>query len=133
MLSYRILADGVVLLHFLFILFVIAGGLLVLHRAYLAVLHLPAAFWGAYVEFSGAICPLTPLENHLRRLAGYDGYSSGFIEHYLIPVIYPAFLTQQLQIYLGLFVVAVNLLVYILVLRRHHRRLRERTSVSCNR
>lgn len=122
---YRILADAVVLLHFLFILFAVAGGLLVLYRLYVAVFHLPAVLWGAYVEFSGTICPLTPLENHFSQLAGSDGYSSGFIDHYLVPVIYPAALTHQVQILLGLFVVAVNVLLYLVVFRRHFRHRRK--------
>ena len=122
---YRILADAVVLLHFLFILFVVAGGLLAFYRTYIALLHLPAVLWGAYVEFSGTICPLTPLENHFSRMAGSDGYSSGFIDHYLLPVIYPAALTQQIQILLGLFVVTVNVLLYLLVFRRHFRHRRK--------
>ena len=81
-------------------------------------MHLPAAAWGAYIEFSGTYCPLTPLENHFSRLAGEEGYAGGFIEHYLIPVIYPAGLTAYVQTLLGLFVIAVNLVVYAFVLRR---------------
>lgn len=115
---YRILADLVILLHVLFIVFVVAGGFFVLCRTWLALLHLPAAVWGASIEFSGNICPLTPLENHFSHLAGQQGYSSGFIEHYLIPIVYPAGLTHEIQIYLGLFVVVVNLILYSLVLRR---------------
>ena len=119
---YRILADLVVLLHLLFIVFVAAGGLLALRRAGLALLHLPAAAWGAYIEFSGTICPLTPLENHFRRLAGKEGYATGFIEHHLIPIIYPAGLTHSSQIVLGLFVIAVNLVLYAFVLHRYFSR-----------
>lgn len=115
---YRILADLVVILHLLFIVFVVAGGLLALRRPWLALLHLPAAGWGAYIEFTGRLCPLTPLENHFSRLAGEKGYAGGFIEHYLIPVIYPTGLTSDIQLLLGLFVVAVNLAVYALVVRR---------------
>ncbi len=118
---YRILADLVILLHLLFIVFVVAGGFFVLCRTWLVLLHLPAAVWGSYIEFSGNICPLTPLENHFSHLAGQQGYSSGFIEHYLIPIVYPAELTHGIQIYLGLFVVVVNLIVYSLVIRRHFR------------
>ncbi|NOR23956.1 MAG: DUF2784 family protein [Desulforhopalus sp.] len=116
---YRILADLVVFLHLLFIIFVVAGGLLVLRRAWLALLHLPTVLWAAYIELTGNICPLTPLENHFRRMAGEDGYSGGFIEHYLIPIIYPAGLTYEIQIFLGLFVVVMNLLLYLFFLRRH--------------
>jgi Protein of Unknown function (DUF2784) len=116
---YRIFADLVVLLHLLFILFVIVGGLLVLYRGRLVLLHLPAVFWGVYIEFSGNICPLTPLENHFIRLAGRQGYSSGFIDHYLLPIIYPVGLTDEIQIFLGIFVITVNIVVYSILLRRY--------------
>ena len=119
--SYRILADLVILLHLLFILFVILGGLLALRQAWFALLHLPAAAWGAYIEFSGSYCPLTPLENHFSRLAGDQGYTGGFIEHYIIPIIYPASLTHDIQIVLGLAVIAINLLVYALFIRNSMR------------
>jgi hypothetical protein len=115
---YRILSDLVVVLHLLFIVFVVAGGFLALRRPWLSLLHLPAAAWGAYIEFSGTYCPLTPLENHFRRLAGEEGYTGGFIEHYLIPIIYPAGLTLEVQTLLGLFVIAINLAVYAIVLYR---------------
>ena len=107
-----------VVLHLLFIVFVVAGGFLALRRPWLALLHLPAAAWAAYIEFTGTYCPLTPLENHFSRLAGEEGYAGGFIEHYLIPVIYPAGLTAYVQTLLGLFVIAINLVVYAIVLRR---------------
>lgn len=105
-------ADSVVVLHFAFIVFVVAGGLLVLRWPRLAWLHLPVVAWGAGIEFVGWICPLTPLENRLRRAAGEAGYAEGFIEHYLLPLIYPAGLTREIQIALGLFVLGVNALVY---------------------
>jgi hypothetical protein len=116
--SYRVLADGVLLLHLLFILFVVLGGLWVLRRPRLAWVHLPAALWGAGIEFFGWVCPLTPLENALRRVAGEAGYRGGFIEHYLLPVIYPGALTREIQIGLGLAVVAINAVMYGLLLRR---------------
>ncbi len=115
---YRILADLVVLMHLFFIFFVIAGGFLALRRGYIVLLHLPAVFWGVYIEFSGNICPLTPLENNLRQLAGREGYSTGFVEHYLMPIIYPAGLTGEIQIFLGLVVLTINLIVYIFLFRR---------------
>lgn len=115
---YRLAADAVVLLHLGFILFVLLGGLLVLRRPRLAWLHAPAVAWGMAVEFLHLYCPLTPLENHFRTLAGDNGYSGGFIEHYLIPLIYPAGLTEATQIVLGLVVIAVNLPPYLLLLRR---------------
>lgn len=114
----RILADLIVLLHLLFILFVMGGGFLALRRGRIGLLHLPAVFWGIYIEFSGTVCPLTPLENHFRRLAGSAGYSTGFIDHYLLPIIYPSGLTRELQFILGFAVIGVNLVVYYFLLRR---------------
>jgi len=110
-------ADLVVLTHFGFIAFVVAGGLLVLRWPRLAWLHLPAAAWGAAIVLIGGVCPLTPLEKALRRAAGEAGYEGGFIEQYLIPVIYPGGLTRGGQIAMGMFVVAVNLAIYAFVLR----------------
>jgi Protein of Unknown function (DUF2784) len=119
--AYRILADLVVGLHALFVLFVVAGGVLALRWPWAAAVHLPAAVWGALIEFQGWICPLTPLENSLRASAGQAGYSGGFIEHYLLPAIYPSALTRTMQLVLGLIVVGVNVVVYWLVLRRRRR------------
>ncbi|WP_394561178.1 DUF2784 domain-containing protein [Aquipseudomonas alcaligenes] len=118
----RAAADAVVLLHLLFILFVLGGGLLVLRWPRLALLHLPAAAWGVAVELLHLYCPLTPLENQLRRAAGEAGYAGGFVEHYLIPLIYPAGLTPQIQLWLGALVLAVNLPVYGWLLWRLCRR-----------
>ena len=116
------LADGVVLLHLAFIVFVVAGAALLFRWPRLVWLHLPALLWGAYAEFSGALCPLTPLENHLRALAGDAGYRGGFVEHYLIPLIYPAALTREWQTLLGLAVVAINAALYAgwIASRRRH-------------
>lgn len=114
----RFFADVLVVLHFLFILFVVAGGILVLHRPRLAILHLPAVIWGAAVELCGWICPLTPLENYFRRLAGGAGYSGDFIEHYLIPLIYPENLTIGMQYVLGALVIVVNLIFYFIIWRK---------------
>jgi nitrate reductase gamma subunit len=116
--GYRILADLVVGLHALFVVLVLAGGVLALRWPWVAAVHLPAAVWGALIEFQGWICPLTPLENSLRASAGQAGYSGGFIEHYLLPAIYPSGLTRTIQLVLGLIVVVVNIVVYWLVLRR---------------
>ena len=116
---YRILTDLVIVLHLLFIFFVVFGGLLVLWRMWVALPHLPAACWGAYIEFSGNLCPLTPLENHFRHLAGRKGYATDFVDHYLVPLVYPPGLTPEIQILLGLLVVAVNGVVYFFVLRRY--------------
>jgi len=115
---YRILADLVVVLHLAFTLFVVLGGLLVLRRPWVMWLHLPAAAWGALIEFGGWICPLTPLENSLRRMGGEAGYSGGFVERYLLGVLYPDGLTREIQIGIGILVVLLNLLVYGVVVRR---------------
>jgi hypothetical protein len=115
---YRILADLVVGVHALFVVFVVAGGLLVLRWPWVAAAHLPAAVWGTLIELRGWICPLTPLENSLRASAGQAGYAGGFIEHYLLPVLYPAGLTGGIQLVLGALVIAVNTVVYAMLLRR---------------
>jgi hypothetical protein len=109
----RLAADAVVLVHLAFIVFVVAGGVLVLRRPRLAWVHLPAVAWAAYAELTATLCPLTPLENALRRRAGEGGYHGGFVEHYLIPVIYPAGLTPVHQRWIGVTVVALNLAFYL--------------------
>lgn len=120
--SYRVLADLVVVLHLGFVVFVVLGGLLVLRWGWVAWLHLPAALWGALIEFGGWVCPLTPLEQWLRRRAGESGYEGGFVEHYVLPVLYPGELTRELQIALGAGVVVVNLGIYAWVLWRRRDR-----------
>lgn len=115
---YSLLADLVLVLHFGFILFVGGGGLLALRRPRAAFVHLPAAAYGALIELFGWICPLTPLENMLRRAAGETGYTGGFIEHYLLPIIYPGGLTRGIQLGLAMLVVGLNAVVYWLVWRR---------------
>lgn len=117
-----ILADLLVLLHLLFVAFVVAGGFLLLRWPKIAWLQVPAAVWGAAIEFSSGICPLTPLENHLRALGGEAGYSVSFIERYLMPILYPANLTVPIQTLLGGIVVAVNLAAYGLAYRAWRRR-----------
>ena len=109
---FRWLADAVALLHAAFVAFVVLGGLLVLRWRRVAWLHVPAAIWGVLIEYSGWICPLTPLENALRERAGQAGYSGGFVEHYGSHVLYPAGLTREMQWVLGALVVIVNGLVY---------------------
>jgi hypothetical protein len=116
------LADMLVLLHLLFVVFVMGGGFLLVRWPKLVWLHLPAAVWGAYIEFSSGICPLTPLENQLRVRGGDAAYSGDFVEHYLLPLLYPAQLTPGFQIWLGFGVVAVNALAYALAWRAWRRR-----------
>lgn len=119
--EYRLLANAVLLLHLLFILFVVGGGLLALRWPKITWLHLPAALWGAAIEFAGWICPLTPLENHFRRMAGAAGYTDDFIEHYLLPALYPHELTREVQIAMGTAVLVLNLIVYAAVWRQRRR------------
>jgi hypothetical protein len=119
---YNFLADLVLLIHFAFVVFVLVGALLVLRWRWVMALHVPAVLWGAYVEFSGRICPLTPLEVALREHSGEGGYSGGFIDHYVGAWIYPDGLTHEVQIGLGLFVIALNVIAYAFVLRRHRAR-----------
>jgi len=115
---YQLLADALLLLHLAFILFVVAGGLLMVWKPQLVWLHLPAVIWGALIEFMGWICPLTPLENHFRKISGESGFEGGFVEHYLLPLIYPDTLTAAIQYVLGSLVLAVNALIYFWLWRR---------------
>ena len=119
--SYSILAGAIVTLHLAFILFVVFGGILALRNAAWAWAHVPAVIWVAYIEFSGTICPLTPLENVLRTRAGQAGYSGGFIEHYLLPIVYPIGLTPSIQVVLGFAMVILNVIVYGFIWRRRRR------------
>jgi hypothetical protein len=119
---YRLVADAVVVAHFAFVVFVVCGGLLVVWRRWTAFVHLPAAAWGVYIEFSGRVCPLTPLENHLRSLAGGAAYSGDFVERYLMPVLYPPDLRRDVQIVLGLFALSVNVAVYVGAWQRGRRK-----------
>lgn len=120
---YRILADATVALHFAFILFVILGGLLVLRWRALAWVHVPVALWGAGIELIGWVCPLTYLENHFRAKAGEAGYGSGFVEHYVLPLIYPDLLfpggfPRSGFVAIGITVLVVNAVIYLIVWRR---------------
>ena len=119
------LADAVVVFHMLFIGFAVLGGLLVLRWKRVMALHLPAVAWATLVEVMHWPCPLTPLENHFRRRAGQVGYSEGFVEHYLEPILYPAGLTPQIQIMIGVGVLVVNVAVYSVVVLRWRRRSRK--------
>lgn len=114
----RLAADALVLVHAGFVVFVLFGGLLALRDIRWAAVHLPAAIWGFLVEAQGWFCPLTTWENDLRHAAGQAGYDGGFVEHYVIPVLYPAGLTRDLQVTLAVLVVVVNVGVYGCVLWR---------------
>ncbi|WP_296750799.1 DUF2784 domain-containing protein [Thiobacillus sp.] len=123
-----ILADAVVIVHLLFVAFVVAGGFLLLRWPRLVWLHLPAAAWGAFIEFSGGVCPLTPLENHLRVVGGGSAYGGDFVERILLPILYPGQLTLPLQQVLGGVVVGVNLVAYALAFRVWRRQARQAQS-----
>ncbi|HEY8245494.1 MAG TPA: DUF2784 domain-containing protein [Casimicrobiaceae bacterium] len=122
----RLAADAVVALHLAFVVFAALGGMLAWRRLAYAWFHLPALAWAAFVEFSGSICPLTPLENRLRVRAGEAGYSGSFVEHYLMPVLYPAGLTPDAQKWIGAALVALNLAIYAVALARARSRKGER-------
>ena len=119
---YTLLADAVVVVHLGFVVFVVCGGLLVLWRRWAALVHLPAAAWGVYIELTGGICPLTPLENRLRALGGESAYSGDFVERYLMPVLYPVDLRRDVQVALGLFALGINVGIYVYVWRQARRR-----------
>ena len=115
---YALLADLALVLHATFILFVVLGGVLVFWRRGLAWVHIPAALWGILIEFQGWVCPLTYLENDLRIAAGNSGYAGGFIDHYLVPLVYPSGLTSGTQILLGLAALFINAIIYTLIWRK---------------
>ena len=115
---YRILADGILIFHFCFLLFVVFGGFLVLRWRWVRWLHIPCALWGIAIEYFGWICPLTPLEIEFRGRAGELGYVGGFIEHYITAAMYPAGLTRLIQTVLGTLVLAINVGVYVMFYRR---------------
>lgn len=114
---FRVLADATVVVHLVFVAFVVFGGLVALRWPRVAWVHLPAAAWGAWVELAGWICPLTPLENWLRVQGGAATYTTGFVERYLLPVLYPASLSRDVQWMLGLLVILLNGIVYAVVVR----------------
>ena len=115
---YALLADLTILLHTTFILFVVFGGLLVFWRRGFVWFHVPCAAWGILIEFQGWVCPLTYLENDLRAAANTGGYDGGFIDHYLVPLVYPSGLTSDTQILLGLVVLFINVVIYALIWRK---------------
>jgi hypothetical protein len=122
----RLAADTVVALHLAFVVFAALGGMLAWRRLGYAWIHLPALAWAGFVEFSGTICPLTPLENRLRVRAGEAGYPGSFVEHYLMPVLYPAGLTPDAQKWIGAALVALNVAIYAVALARARSRKGER-------
>ncbi len=117
-----VIADLIMILHFLFITFVVIGGFAVMRWSWIAFLHLPAAVWGVLIELLNWTCPLTPLEASYRQAAGQAGYDGGFIEHYLMPLIYPSGLTRTVQFTLAAVVLCVNAYVYTIVIRRYRSR-----------
>ena len=125
----RIAADFLVVLHLGFIVFVLLGGLFVLRWRWVLYLHVPAAVWGTLIEFLGWRCPLTPLEQYFRQLNGLS-YQGGFMDHYILPLIYPAGYTRQMQIFFGISVVVVNGVIYGCLIARHMRRKAKKTSPS---
>jgi len=118
---YKFLADFALIAHLAFIIFVLLGGLLLLRWPRLVWLHLPAMAWAVFVELAGWVCPLTPLENHLRMLAGVGEYQGDFIGRYLLPLVYPAGLTPRVQLLLAGMVILFNLIIYALVVRGQRR------------
>ena len=115
---YRILADFVVVFHGAYVVFVVLGALLALKWPKVLWVHAPAAIWGVLIEYAGWVCPLTPLENHLRALAGEAGYSGDFIEHYILRALYPQGLTPTIRYVLGTFALLVNVLAYTIVIKK---------------
>jgi hypothetical protein len=113
------LATTVVVLHLAFVVFAIAGGVLAIRWPRIAYVHLPAVAWAIFVEWSGVICPLTPLENSLRAAAGLEAYAGDFVAKYILPLLYPDGLTRTTQILIGFLVLAVNLIAYAVLLRRY--------------
>jgi hypothetical protein len=112
---YLLFADLVVLIHLAFVVFAVLGALFVIRWRNIVWFHLPAAVWAAWIEFSGKICPLTPLENWLRMRGGGPGYAGDFVGHYLMPILYPSGLTRKVQFILGGVVIGVNLIIYAYV------------------
>lgn len=118
---YRILADVVVIVHLGFVLFVVIGGFLLMKWPRLIYAHVPAAIWGVLIEFAGWICPLTPLEKSLRARGGETAYQGDFVNHYILPVLYPHGLTRNIQYALGAFALTMNIIAYYLYIRRRRK------------
>ena len=122
---YRLLADLVILAHFGFIVFVLLGGLLAFRWQWMPWLHIPAMAWGGFIELTGRICPLTPLENALRRAGGLAEYSQSFTEQYIVPIVYPAGLTRDFQVMMGFVLICLNISIYGYLAWRRWNRIRE--------
>ena len=120
-----VLADLVLIAHLGFIVFAVLGGLLALHIRWMPFVHLPCVAWGVFVESTGRVCPLTPLENALRRAAGDAGYTGSFVERYLVPIVYPEALSATAQTWLAMGLFLANVAIYAVVLRRHRTRMEE--------
>jgi hypothetical protein len=119
---YGILADIVVSIHLFFVLFALLGAVLIIWRRWVIWLHLPAVLWAIWIELTGGVCPLTPLENWLRIRAGQGGYRGDFVQHYLLPLLYPIGLTRNIQILLGLVVISINVALYGYLFYQYRRR-----------
>ncbi len=115
---FALAADLLIIVHLGFIGFVMLGGFMLLKWRWLIFVHLPAVLWGVLLEFQGWICPLTPLEQALRRMSGQQGYTGGFIQHYILPVIYPPALNEDIQLILGILLILINVIIYLWVFLR---------------
>ncbi len=126
---FRLAADFLVVLHFGFIVFVLIGGLFILRWRWVLYWHVPAAVWGAFIEFLGWRCPLTTLEQYFRQLNGLS-YQGGFLDHYILPLVYPTGLTRQMQMFYGISVVVINGVIYGCLITRHMRSKGKKTTPS---
>jgi len=115
---YEIAADLILIIHFTFVLFVVFGALLIFVSIKIVFIHIPAVIWGSYIELTNSICPLTYLENWFLHKANLTTYSEGFIQNYLVPIVYPMNLTKDLQIYLGIALIVLNIIVYVLIINK---------------
>ena len=115
---YEIAADLILIIHFTFVLFVVFGALLLFASIKIIFIHIPAVIWGSYIELTNSICPLTYLENWFLHKANLTTYSEGFIQNYLVPIVYPMNLTKDLQIYLGIVLIVLNIIVYVLIINK---------------
>ena len=120
---YELAADFALIVHFAFIMFVVLGALLLFISKKIIYFHIPAVIWGVYIELTNSICPLTYLENWFLQKANLTIYSGGFIQNYLVPIIYPSNLTENLQTYLGLIIIVVNLIMYVLIISKSRKKI----------